>query len=322
MSVSLKRDFRAIPLSTIRMDSVADFDIHIQTQPGQTPVLFRERRLPVTPSVIANLVEQHHRHVYIPVEQAKAYRRYITDHIEAILRDPDLPTSEKCEVLYDSAQGLVAEAFEKPHSKELMVRSKELVASSIDFMSRERAAFQYLIQLVSYDYHTYTHCVNVSIFSVALAQRLGEFNRGALRDLGEGTLLHDLGKSLIDPSITQNRGELSKDEWRVMKKHPEFGYDILAKHGLLSPAALDIVRHHHEKLDGSGYPDGLRNGEIMPLVRICTIADIFDALTTRRCYRGAIGTFEALSLMKTEMTGQLDPRYFRIFVELMGNPAP
>lgn len=320
MSVNLIRGFRAIPLSTIRVDSVTDFDIHIQTKMDHPPVLFRERRLPVTPSVIANLVEQRHCHVYIPVEQAKEYRRYITSHIEAILQDPDLPTSEKCEVLYDSAQGLVADALEKPHSKELMVRSKELVAITVDFMSRERVAFQYLIQLVSYDYHTYTHSVNVSIFGVALAQRLGEFDRTALCDLGEGTLLHDLGKCLIDPSITQNRGALSDDEWQVMKKHPVFGCDILAKHGLLSPAALDIVRHHHEKLDGSGYPDGLRNGEIMPLVRICTIADIFDALTTRRCYRGAIGTFEALSLMKTEMAGQLDPQYFRVFVELMGHP--
>lgn len=318
MAASSVRGFRAIPLSSIRMDSVTEFDIHIQTKPGQPPVLYRERRLPVTPVVIEKLVEQRHRHVYIPAEQEREYRRYITDHIEAILADPGLPLSEKCEVLYDSAQGLVADILEEPRSRELMARSKELVASTVDFMSREQHAFQYLIQLVSYDYYTYTHSVNVSIFSIALAQRLDCFDADTLRDLGEGTLLHDVGKSMIDPSITLHRGPLSDEQWRAMKMHPVYGYEILSAHGLLGPAALDVVRHHHEKLDGSGYPDGLRGEQISPLVRISTIADIFDAMTTRRCYRGAIGSFDALMEMKEHLSYQVDQVYFRTFVEMMG----
>jgi putative nucleotidyltransferase with HDIG domain len=310
--------FRAIPLSTIRMDSVTEFDIHIQTTPGQPPVLYRERRLPVTPAVIAQLGEQRHRHVYIPAEQEKEYRRYLTSHIESILEDPGLPLSEKCEVLYDSAQSLVADILEDTGSRELMIRSKELVACTVDFMTRERHAFQYLIQLVSYDYYTYTHSVNVSIFSVALAQRLGDFDSVALRDLGEGTLLHDIGKSAIAPSISLHRGPLSDEQYRTMKMHPVYGHEILSEHELVSATVLDIVRHHHEKLDGSGYPDGLSGDRISPLVRISTIADIFDAMTTRRCYRDAMGSFDALRDMKEYMSNQLDQVYFRSFVEMMG----
>jgi putative nucleotidyltransferase with HDIG domain len=312
------RGFRAIPLSIIRMDSVTEFDIHIQTIPGQSPVLYRERRLPVTPAVIAQLGEQRHRYVYIPADQEREYRRYISSHIEFILEDPDLPIAEKCEVLYDSAQGLVADILEDTGSRELMIRSKELVASTVDFMTRERHAFQYLIQLVSYDYYTYTHSVNVSIFSIALAQRLGDFDSVALRELGEGTLLHDIGKSAIDLSVTLHRGPLSDEHWRTMRMHPVYGHEILSGHQLVSTAVLDIVRHHHEKLDGSGYPDGLSGDRISPLVRISTIADIFDAMTTRRCYRDAMGSFDALREMKEYMSYQLDQVYFRSFVEMMG----
>ena len=313
--------YRAIPLATIRMDSVTDFDIHIQTAPDREPVLYRERHLEVTPAVIAILEEQRHRQVFIPTAQAKQYRQYIVAHLDSILQDPTLPIGDKCEVLYDSAQGLVADVLEEPRSRELLLRSKRLVASTVDFMTKEQDAFRFLVEIVSYDYYIFTHSVNVSIYSIALAQRLGGFTMAALRELGEGALLHDVGKCLIDPAITQSEHALSEEEWRAMQQHPTFGYEILTEHGLVGAQTLEIVRHHHEKLDGSGYPDGLRGEEIRPLVRVTTIADIFDAITTRRCYRDAVGSFDALKLMRSQMTEQLDQTYFRVFVQLLGQPV-
>lgn len=319
MTASSIQGFRAVPIATIRMDSVTDFDIHIQTTPGRPPVLFRERRLPVTPSVIARLAEQRHDRVYIPAAQEKQYRRYITEHIDSILKDSELALPEKCDALYDSAQNLVADILDDPHSRELIAQSKVFVASTVDFMLREQQAFRLLIQLVSYDYHTYTHSVNVSIFSIALAQRLGWTDTDTLRTLGEGTLLHDIGKSMIDPAITLRRGPLDRDQWAAMQMHPIYGYEILYGQEIVGPLVLDIVRHHHEKLDGTGYPDRLNGDRISPLVRVCTIADIFDAMTTRRCYRGAVRTFDALYEMKETMRYHLDQSFFKEFVELMGS---
>jgi HD-GYP domain-containing protein (c-di-GMP phosphodiesterase class II) len=94
----------------------------------------------------------------------------------------------------------------------------------------------------------------------------------------------------------------------------------MAEHGGLADVALDVTRHHHEKLSGSGYPDGLAGGEILPPVRICTIADIFDALTTRRSYKDAMGSFPALKLMRDELLDEIDRDLFQIFVEMMANP--
>ena len=83
---------------------------------------------------------------------------------------------------------------------------------------------------------------------------------------------------------------------------------------------MDVVHHHHEKLDGSGYPEGLSGEELSPFARICTITDIFDALTTRRAYKDSLGSFPALRLMQEEFGAKLDKGLFRVFVEMMGRP--
>ena len=113
-------------------------------------------------------------------------------------------------------------------------------------------------------------------------------------------------------------GALTEEEWEQVKRHPEEGYKILQEAGALGEIALDIVRHHHEKLDGSGYPHGLRGEDISVFVRIVTIADIFDALTTERHHQSARSTFDALKLMGESMRDELDHELFRHFVSMMG----
>ena len=156
------------------------------------------------------------------------------------------------------------------------------------------------------------------VFSVTLASRTRDLGSD-LQDFATGALLHDIGKSSLDPSILRSTTELTDDQWQMMKKHPEFGCDILDEHGQLGEMAFTVVRHHHEKLNGHGYPDGLTNEDIPFYVRIVTIADIFDALTTKRTYKDAVGSFPALKLMHDEMSDHLDPAIFKVFVGLMGS---
>ncbi len=106
-----------------------------------------------------------------------------------------------------------------------------------------------------------------------------------------------------------------------MKYHPVHGYNLLRDHGLKDGIILDVTRHHHEKLTGKGYPDSLPADEISMFARMSTISDIFDALTTRRSYKEALPSFDALRLMKGEMANELDRDLFEKFVEMMGNPS-
>jgi putative two-component system response regulator len=134
--------------------------------------------------------------------------------------------------------------------------------------------------------------------------------------LGTGALLHDIGKSRIPREILLKKGALDENEWELMKKHSEMGVEILQGHKNIHADVFDIVRYHHEKLDGSGYPDGLIETQIPFYAKITTIADIFDALNTNRPYKRGADTFHSLEIMNEQFTGKIDKKMFREFVIL------
>ena len=126
-------------------------------------------------------------------------------------------------------------------------------------------------------------------------------------------------KGTIDAAVLTSPNPLTESQWESMRRHPVCGYEMLAPTGSLGEIALDIVLHHHENVHGDGYPDGLAPELLSPFVRIVTIADCFDALTTERPFQAAYSTFDALTLMKDQIALDLDPELFRIFVSMMGS---
>jgi HD-GYP domain-containing protein (c-di-GMP phosphodiesterase class II) len=134
--------------------------------------------------------------------------------------------------------------------------------------------------------------------------------------------LHDIGKSLIDRNILNKKGALNSSEWSQIREHPAMGVRLLQDLKELKEEALVIVEGHHEKLDGSGYPHTLRGDAVHPYARIAALADVFDALTTRRPYKVAQKTFTALQIMRDEMAHALDQELFREFVLLFRSTDP
>ena len=309
-----------VPLSTLRVDTCLGFDLFLKTGREKAPVLFRERNTPLTAKVFSRLAERKHRNVLIRQTDEDAYARYVEAHLGALIADDSIEVNEKADIVYQAARGLMNEVMKDPRASGVVERSRDLVSNTITFMRSNQTSFEHLLKVVSYDYYTYTHSVNVFVFSIALAQRLGHTEPLALQVFGEGALLHDVGKSTIDPSIVNSRGKLTPEEWAIMRTHPERGHRILLERGGLDEMALGVVRHHHEKRRGGGYPDGLSGDKIPMLARITTIADIFDALTTRRSYKNALGSYPALKLMRDEMLEDLDPDFFQTFVMMMANP--
>ena len=133
------------------------------------------------------------------------------------------------------------------------------------------------------DPYTLSHAERVSQYAVDLGSSLG-VSADDLNTLRKGGLLHDVGKIAISDEILLKPGKFSDEEFMTMKKHPVLGCEMCAKLSSLQDA-LPIIRHHHERLDGSGYPDGLQGKAISPLVRIVTVVDIYDALRSRRSYK-------------------------------------
>ena len=134
--------------------------------------------------------------------------------------------------------------------------------------------------------------------------------------LAAGFFLHDIGKSKIPSTILNKKSSLSPVQWEIMKKHPEEGCKILEKFGEVSEEIKIIVLQHHERHDGNGYPRGLKEDQINMYAKICSISDVFDALTSYRKYKEKLSTFDALKIIKNEMNNNFDPDFFEKFARL------
>jgi putative two-component system response regulator len=206
----------------------------------------------------------------------------------------------------DRIQGIMCGADDflcKPINKhELLARVHSLLRLkefTDELENAETVLFSLALSIEAKDRYTEGHCERLSKYSVAMAERLGlpEELRVALRRAG---VVHDIGKIGVPEHILTKPGPLNDEEWKIMKQHPVMGERICAPLKSFRHV-LPVIRHHHEKLDGSGYPDGL-SGEQIPLTaRILQIADVYDALTTERPYRTAIQPHEALGIVRDEV---------------------
>jgi putative nucleotidyltransferase with HDIG domain len=158
---------------------------------------------------------------------------------------------------------------------------------------------------------SYRHCLFVTGFAVAFAQHLG-MREDDQRRLVRAALLHDVGKAFVSVAILDKPGKLSDEEMIEVRRHPRLGYDALAAQGGFPPEVLDVVLHHHELLDGSGYPDGLRGDQISDIVRLTTIVDIHAALVENRAYRLPFTHAKAFAIME-QMDDKLDQHFLAAF---------
>jgi putative nucleotidyltransferase with HDIG domain len=146
---------------------------------------------------------------------------------------------------------------------------------------------------------------------VAFGQHIGLSSKDQQR-LSTAGMLHDVGKARIPISILEKPGPLDPNEMTIMRKHPEFGVEAVLPQSGLSPEMIDMILHHHEYLDGSGYPHGLSGSEISDLVRIMTISDVFGALIERRSYKPPLPSERAYQIL-VDMGAKLDNDLVRVF---------
>ena len=311
----MSRLYISVPLESLRMNSVLDFDLYLKQNDEE--ILYRRANLPFGEEEKGKLLESKVKEMFIQTIDKKAYSRYIEDNLEYIVADENINTDKKAELVYDSAKELIISVLDDPRSGDNIKRSGKLISNTMDLILSDKSAFQSLINVTSYDYYTYTHSVNVGFFAVALANKLGVYKREEICSLGWGAILHDVGKTKICAAIINKDGRLSKEEFEEIKQHPDYGVQILRETNILPEESYKSVHEHHERADGSGYPRGLTLVKISEFGRITAVADVFDALTTKRSYKPAMESFNALNIMK-QMEGHFDPDIFEKFVLLMG----
>lgn len=209
------------------------------------------------------------------------------------------------DILTKNANG-VSSAIPPEH----MELVENVVASLVESLSNSKELIYTVSDMAEFASYTYTHSVNVTILSILTAKALN-YSKSDINNIALGAFLHDIGKMLVDQTLITKPASLTDDERKKVEKHPKNGYSLIKEIDSISFTTKQIVLLHHEKLDGSGYPFGLKGIEIPEYVRIVTICDMYDAMTTDRVYRGKMPIYKVLEILMTDAVFKIDRKIYR-----------
>lgn len=307
-SVSIHAEYFPVPIDSLEVDELKMdlFLIHGR----QKAVLSRAVGSSYTRADNAHLTEQGITHFYVPIVQHQRFQEAMRERMTAAYNNPDLAREERTRIVRESCGKMIEDFLDNPSIPGLGETLGAMAGQFSAWCAEDRSDFGYLLDMSEHDYYTATHMMNVGVGCGLLASELLPDDPDMVRRITLGGFVHDLGKRGVPSEILSKEGKLNEDEWTQIRAHPVIGAQILQEHAESDTIAIDMARHHHERLDGNGYPDGISAGDISLPARICTVVDIYDALTSARPYRGPIPPRGVLESMSKECGSAIDPKIF------------
>ena len=251
--------------------------------------------------------------------QVDAQLHRATEQVRQVQRVPmDAELAQAVKICAKSKQAVASMFHEARMGKSVDTEAAQhLVQEISDSVSRNPGALISLARLKTADDYTYMHSVAVCALMISLAKQLS-MDDTQTHAAGIAGLLHDLGKALIPMTVLNKPGKLTDAEFQIVKNHPLEGYRMLQGGNQVHPVALDVCLHHHEKMDGSGYPDQLKGDAISLFARMGAVCDVYDAITSNRPYKEGWDPAESLRKMAEWTKGHFDPTIFQAFVKSLG----
>lgn len=211
---------------------------------------------------------------------------------------------ETFRTVYDFPQKWQQVFSDKAFGREL----RQVMKAVADELSASRSAMNLLADACAFDHYIFNHSFNVALYSTALALKTGCSEKEVL-EISIGGMLHDIGKMLVPDNILKKPGHLTTEEFEMMKKHTEYGFEMLRRQEDIPLLAAHCAFQHHERWDGSGYPRQLKQDEIHPFGRLMAVTDVFDALTSHRVYRPGMLPHEAMEVLFAGSGTKFDQKY-------------
>ena len=220
------------------------------------------------------------------------------------------------EYIVSQIKDTLMEIFNISNSPNNIKKLYPLAENFTKLIVRKNLKFTSLMSMVSKEYHTATHSFNVSIYAAVLGRAIG-LSSSDLNALILSGMLHDIGKTELPLKILNKPTALNEHEFKEIKKHPTFGFTLARRSGITDQKILSGIHHHHERLDGSGYPNGFKNDHVSQFARIIGICDAYDAMSTNRVFKDSEKTFTALIEIKKTMKGQMDSDLIDVFIKVL-----
>lgn len=243
----------------------------------------------------------------VTLSKSKFDKETFTEHLVSARKSRDKTRFYIDDMLTEAKMGRI---IDTQKAKLLVAELANNIAASLD-------ASMWLTQLKKRDEYTAIHSLNVCVLSLTFGRALG-LRGGELNELGLGALLHDIGKMQVPLEILNKPGKLTSEEFETMKAHPSLGYDLIKEDKNLSAEVLAIVRGHHERINGQGYPDKLIDESISYYTKIVSITDVYDAITSDRVYHDGMTPHDAMQRLYEWMPDNFDQELMQSFIRTLG----
>jgi HD-GYP domain-containing protein (c-di-GMP phosphodiesterase class II) len=299
------RDVFPVQIDSIE-DGFLEMDLYLHNRRRERLVLYRAVGVEFTQAHRDALRDQGTEVLYVPVFQHHAYQRMFAARLERIRNDPEMVRSEQTRLVRAQCTKVMDDVLHCPDQQASFGLVASVSGTFEDWVSEDWEGFAQLMDIAEHDYYTATHMFNVGIGCGVLAQRLMPEQPRLVKHAIHAGLLHDLGKRDIPEGVLNKEGRLEPREWAMIHAHPHRGRELMAQHAGIPFAVLRVAESHHERIDGSGYPNGLKDSQIEPLARICAIVDTFDAIRSARPYRPAIPPAQAIATLRSAMDTHFD----------------
>jgi len=304
-----------VPLRNIPFESLKGLSLYLFVDNGYT--LYRNKNLVIHPEDISRLLETNTEYAYVPVKDHQSYYQAIEQGLGSIVSDPNTQQEKKAEILYSTCIALVDQLYESPPEEAEINRVKNVSHALVEMVLQDKESFKHLFNVSNHDFYTATHMVNVCTTLVALGQHM-RLSKEELQELGTGALLHDIGKLFIPKYLLNTEEKLTDDEFKLIQSHVDEGVNYLKKHASLSPIAMSVISEHHERLDGSGYPKGLKENHISLYGRMAGVVDTYEAMTSVRPYRSkAFSLEDVTSILHEEAVVKYDEHIINEFCDMI-----
>ncbi|MBC8550684.1 MAG: HD domain-containing protein [Candidatus Brocadiales bacterium] len=316
---SSTNEYTAISKDALVENTKIEFDVFLRSdQNGRSRyILFCRGNQEFSPERKRELLNRNAQRLYIATKDTGVYLLYQEKNLSQIITDNSRTSLQKSGALYQVANNLSEDLFDNPVYVGNIERVSAWIGNTISHIIQNENTFSSLFEVISHDYHTYTHSINVSVIGLLFGKYLS-LGPNELECLGTGLLLHDIGKSVLPMEVLTKDGELTSDEFDIIKRHPKEGLKLLEQKESVDGLSLKVVIQHHENNDGTGYPYGIGGNDIHLFGHISRIVDAYDAMTSDRPYAAAMKPFATLEEIKKENKTCFNEELLKEFICFLG----
>ncbi|QWV97457.1 HD domain-containing protein [Geomonas nitrogeniifigens] len=307
--------WRAISIDCIDPDYFPAIPLFMKTSGNY--VLYKDAERQFSDADRKRMERTNTEFMYVRSGDMEEIATYLETSLKEMLSSDDLDSTRKGRILYQTSINYLVDAFEAPEHASNLERCRQLVQHLMEYVGKDDNALRSLQSVVGHNLYIFTHSVQVVALNLLAHEKLFNVEPDELQDVGIGSLLHDYGMIFVTNEILNKPDALSDVEYYKIKQHTQKGYDFLKDCSCFNDVSLTVVRHHHERYDGNGYPAGLKGDRIPRSAQLSALCDTYSALTLDRVYRKAVSHQDALRMMREESGKAFAPGLLSEFIELV-----